>query len=262
MKASGLIDPSHERVFCEAASHFQVFILVRAANPKAFRFYQQAGYYPKRLDVKAKTAKEDQGNYVLGGLVVNPHIHPGAFGGREMRGVLKNWEQSLNAIYIPSAGEKRVYLPAGKSYAVEMDRNHRHYGVLYYSKSGLLTQKLYVCGDYDLYGLISARNPQVHHFVIEKMLGNSHVRSPELRDVQFYLTRHLGQPLIQHGAQESYLEHQDEPVLVFEPGGAIRLLHNKSEIESYYQATLKGRQAFHSKHPELAKPGFGRWNQI
>lgn len=258
---SELMDPQHERVFQSAAAHFKVFILVRGANPKSFRFYKQSGYYPKRLDIKAKTAKLDSAPYILGGLVVSPEIHPGVFGGRDMKCVRKNWEESLDVIYIPKLGEHRAYMPAGKSYAVETDPSHKHYGVLYYSKSGLITQKLYVCGDYDLYGLISAADPQVHFFVMEEMLGNKHVRSPELRDVQYYLNRQFGLPLIQHGAQESYLEHQDEPVVVFEPDGKTKILPGKAAIEAYYATMLQGRQAFDSKHPEKAKPAKGLWKK-
>jgi len=180
MQPADLIDPRHTRVFLLAAKHFPVYILVRGANPLAFRFYGQPGYYPKRLDIKAKTAKQDLGRYVLGGLVVSPYIHPGAFGGRDMQGVKKNWEESLSVIH---SGEGRMYLPAGKHYMVEMDPNHKHYGVLYLCKSGLTTHKQYICGDYDLYGLISAKAPGVHEFVMEERLGNKHVRTPELLDV-------------------------------------------------------------------------------
>jgi len=257
-----LIDPRHTRVFLQAAKHFQVYILVRGANPKAFRFYGQPGYYPKRLDIKAKTAKQDVGRYMLGGLVVDPNIHPGAFGNRDMRGVHKNWEESLGAIYLPAPGERRTYLPAGKHYAVETDPNHKHYGALYLCKSGLTTNKQYICGDYDLYGLIAAKAPQQHEFVVEERLGNKHVRTPELLDVQIYLNRLFGLPLIQHGAQESYLSHQDEPVIAFEPGGETKILPDKRAIEAYYATKLQGRQAFDSKHPENAQASRGLWKKV
>lgn len=260
-QTESLVAPEHAPAFVSAARQFDVYILVRAANPQAFRFYNKSGYYPKRLDIKAKTAKTDLGKYVLAGLVVSPEVHPGAFGDRDKKGVLKNWEQSLDAIWIPKPGETRAYLPAGKRYSVEMNPEHRHYGVLAYHSTSLLTQKLYVCGDYDLYGLVSAKNPAVHYFVTETMLNNNHVRTPELRDVQYYLNRQLGMALIQHGAQESYLEHQDEPVVVFTPDGKILLLENKAQIEKFYQEKLGGRKAFDSKHPENASSGPGLWKR-
>lgn len=254
-----LTDPRHTRVFLQAAKHFQVYILVRGANPKAFRFYGLPGYYPKRLDVKAKTAKQDIGQYQLGGLVVDPNIHPAAFGNRDMEGVKKNWRESLDVIH--TGGPHRTYLPAGKHYMVETDPNHKHYGALYLCKSGLTTAKLFICGDYDLYGLIPAKNPKTHEFVTEERLGNKHVRTKELLDVQIYLNRLFGMPLIQHGAQESYLSHQDEPVVAFEPGGAVVVLNGKQAIESYYATKLQGRQAFDSKHPENAHPSHGLWKR-
>jgi hypothetical protein len=257
-----LIDPLHKGVFLQAAKHFGVYILVRAANPLAFRFYHQPGYFPKQLDVKAKTAKIDLPPYTLGGLVVNPHIHPAAFGNRDMQGVKKNWEDSLSAIYLPQPGQHRTYLPAGKRYAVEMDPAHKHYGALHLCKSGLMSHKLFICGDYDLYGLIAAKDPKLHEFVTEERLGAKHVRTPELTDVQTFLNSRFGFPLIQHGAQESYLSHQDEPIIAFEPSGTSTILPDKRAIEAYYATKLQGRQAFDSKHPEAAKAARGLWKKV
>ena len=259
---SSLVAPDHEPVFVAAARKFNVFILVRAANPLAFRFYGKSGYYPKRLDIKAKTAKTDIGKYVLAGLVVSPDVHPGAFGGRDMEGVRKNWKESLGPIWIPQPGETRMYLPAGKQYTVEMNTEHPHYGALVFTPTGLLTARQYVCGDYDLYGLVNAANPSDHYFVTEKMLGAAHVRTPELRDVQYFLNRKLGLPLIQHGAQESYLTHQEEPVVVFEPGGATKVLAGKTEIENYYANVLKGRNTFDLKHSSQPGSGPGNWKKV
>lgn len=84
-----LMDPQHERVFQAAATQFTVVFLVRGANPKSFRFYQQSDYYPKRLDIKAKTARIDAAPFILGSLVDSPVIYPGVFGGRDMQGVKK-----------------------------------------------------------------------------------------------------------------------------------------------------------------------------
>lgn len=262
MSTASLIAPEHETAFRQAARQFDVFILVRAANPKSFRFYNKRGYYPKRLDIKAKTAKLDIGRYVLAGLVVSPEVHPGAFGDRDPAGVKKNWQQSLEKIYIPQAGKPiPAYLPSGKLYSVEMDPSHEHYGALFFTSYGLATKKLFVCGDYDLYGLISAKNPSVHHFVLEKMIGADHTRSPELRDVQYFLNRTLGLPLIQHGAQESFLEHQEEPVLVFEPGGRAHVLPDKASIEKFYAEVLQGRKTFDLKHGGTPQSGPGLWKR-
>jgi len=184
-----------------------------------------------------------------------------AFGSRDMQSVRNNWDQTLDAIYLPKPDENRMYLPAGKRYAVEIDPKHKHYGALYLCKSGLTTNKFYICGDYDLYGLVSANSPKLHEFVTEERLGNKHVRSPELLDVQIFLNRRFGLPLIQHGAQESYLTHQDEPVICFEPDGNTTVLPDKSAIETYYAQKLKGRQAFDANHPENAQASRGLWKK-
>ena len=260
---SELIYPGHVSVFKEAAKVYKVYILVRGTNPKSFRFFNQpTRYSPKRLDIKAKTAKIDFDPYILGGLVVSPEIHPGVFGDRDMKSVRQHWKASLDVIYMPKPGELRAYMPAGKSYAVEMDPNHKHYGVLYYSSSGLITQKLYVCGDYDLYGLAPAVHPEVNTYVNEKMLHTTHHRSPQLFDVQNYVNNRLGFPLIRHGAQDNYLKHQDEPVVAFEPDGTTIILIGKAAIEAYYATTLHGRKAFDSNHPETAKPANGFYQTI
>lgn len=254
---SEMIDPRHTRVFLLAAKHYDVFILVRAANPQAFRFYGVNGYQPKRLDIKAKTAKIDIGRYQLAGLVVDPTIHPNAFGGRDMGGVMRNWQETLPVVYTPTAGQPRTYLPGGKFYMVESDQNHKHYGALYLCHGGLTTAKRYICGDYDLYAIVPAKNPNSHEFVVEQRLNQVHARTPEFVDVQNFLNRNFGLPLVQHGAQESYLAHQDEPILAFEPGGQFLVLPNKAAIENYYATRLQGRRPHDAHDP--ANPSRGQW---
>ncbi len=254
------VAPEHERIFKLAARTYDVWILVRESNPKAWRFYDRDGYYPKRLDVKAKTAKKDLHPYELAGLVANPRTHPNAFGDRDMNDVRRCWDKTLPHVYIPGPGENRVYLPAGKLYAVESDPDHKHYGCLYYTLYGLASKKLFVCGDYDLYGLISAKDPAQHLFVEETMLGQPHARTPELRDVQYFLNREMGAALIQHGAQESFMSHQDEGVIIFWPDGSkVTYAKDKKEIEDLYRTEFGGRPAHQAGAP--VKPARGRWKQ-
>lgn len=66
------------------------------------RFYGLPGYYPKPLNIKAKTATTDVGNYQLAGLVASPEIHPTAFGGRDFSDVIRLWEKSLPISIFPS----------------------------------------------------------------------------------------------------------------------------------------------------------------
>jgi hypothetical protein len=258
--AKSYIAPEHERIFKQAARTYEVWILVRESNPKAWRFYDRDGYYPKRLDIKAKTAKKDLPPYELAGLVPNPETHPGAFGDRNLGKVHEYWKATLPHVYIPAPGENRVYLPAGKLYSVESDPRHKHYGCLYFTLYGLASKKLFICGDYDLYGLISAKDPSQHLFVEETMLGQPHARTPELRDVQYFLNRELGAPLIQHGAQESFMSHQEEGVVIFWPdGNQVTYANNKKEIEELYRGLFQGRPAHQAGTP--ADSAHGRWNK-
>src|SRR5271156_2274451 len=71
--------PQDKLVFLEAASHFQVWILVRRTNVASLKYIGKPGYIPKRIDCKAKTADLDKTNLKLAGLVVSPIVHPKSF---------------------------------------------------------------------------------------------------------------------------------------------------------------------------------------
>jgi len=236
----------HVSLFREAAKRWQVWILVRSQNPASKQYIGRGGYIPKRLDCKAKTAKFDvpkkppyPGMYKLAGLVADPTIHPQAFRGD----ALTFWNKFLPHVYVPKPGEQRTYLPAGILYSIELEPSHEHYGCVYFTSFGLATKKLFVYGDYDLYGLVSAKDPSVNLFVEEIRLGEKHSRSPEFFDVQHYLNSRMGVPMIQHGAQESYSAHTDEEVLIFWPDGiTVSEAHSKAEIEAFYSSILGGRQ--------------------
>jgi len=234
------IDPDHAAVFQHAARHFQVYLLVRSQNSKARRYFKKQDYVPKRLDCKAKTAVIDLPPYELAGLVADPTIHRAAFPDVDAG---KYWQPFLPKLYIPQAGEKRMYLPAGKHYTMQMNPTHKHYGCVQFSRYGSMKGLAYVYGDYDLYGIVSAKNPSQNVFVEELRLGEKHSRSPEFFDVQHHLNRRLDIPLILHGAQESYSEHTEEDILVFHPDGIkVEEKQGKKQIEEMYATLFQGRQ--------------------
>ena len=61
-------------IFSDAARQFQVWILVRQANPASLKCVGRARCVSKRLDCKAKTADLDPGGEQLPGPEVDPTV--------------------------------------------------------------------------------------------------------------------------------------------------------------------------------------------
>jgi hypothetical protein len=258
--AAKYVDPGHVQAFKQAAKRWAVWILVRGSNAASRQYIGLRGYVPKRLDCKAKTAKIDLPPYRLAGLVASPEVHPLAFAGRD---VSAEWGQFQKYLYIPGPGEKRMYLPSGKPYALEPDPKHMHYGCVFFTKYGLITDKNFIYGDYDLYAIVSQKNPSNNIFVEETRLHPDlpHNRSPELFDVQHFLNRQLQVPMILHGSQETYSAHTEEDIVIFWPDGeTITEAKGKAEIEQLYATTFQGRQAHGKGTPTL--PHMGKWKKV
>jgi hypothetical protein len=254
------IAPEHIPAFQKAAKRWAVWILVRSSNPASRQYIGKPGYVPKRLDCKAKTAKIDRPPHRLAGLVASPEIHPLAFGGRD---VLKEWRDFQKYLYVPVPGQPRMYLPAGKPYTIESDRRHVHYGCVIFTRYGLSTDKNFIYGDYDLYAIVSEKDPTNNVFVEETRLHADmpHNRSPELFDVQHFLNRELGVPMILHGTQETYSEHTEDEIVLFWPDGVtITEAKGKAEIAELYKTTFQGRQAHGKGTP--TQPHKGQWKRV
>src|ERR1700712_2188266 len=71
--------PQDKSIFKDAAKTLNLWILVRATNGHSLKYIGMAGYKPKGIDCKAKTAYFDIGNVRLAGLVTSPFIQPKAF---------------------------------------------------------------------------------------------------------------------------------------------------------------------------------------
>jgi hypothetical protein len=180
--------PQDIEAFRAAAMHFHVYIAVRRTNPASLDYIGKAGYVAKRLDCKAKTADQDcmvEGALrKLAGLVVDPHrVGPAAYKPGKYDKALKEWEKfrPLLAPDMLGAGGARsyVYMPAGKLYAVQLDRAHEHYGCVMFSSSSLLSAAKYIHGDYDLMAVVPESDVQSNVFVTEERLGQAHARSKE-----------------------------------------------------------------------------------
>ena len=235
------VEAAHIAVFKMAAKHFKVWILVRSINSAARRFIGRSGYQPKRLDCKAKTAKFDIPPYELAGLVVSPEIHPSAYS--NLVDAMRYWDLFRPLVYDPFAEGQRPYLPAGKLYIIERDAQHQHYGAVAFTLFGLSTKRLYVFGDYDLYGIVAEANPDQNIFIEEERLNMPHARGKELFDVQHFLNNRIGCPMIQHGSQEKFSPHTDEDIVIFWPDGqTVTEVQGKAAIEQLYRDTFKGRK--------------------
>ncbi len=257
-------------VFAEAARWFELYILVRATNPHSLPYMSQDGYSAKRLDCKAKTADLDviiEGRiYKTAGLVVDPNVvgHSAFKGGKHAK-ALEEWgkfaPKVTSGIYDRSGRPTKTYYPGGGLYGVQMNPQHKHYGCVMFSSNSLISAATYIHGDYDLYAIVDRDSPLDTVFVTETRLGEKHVRSKELTDVQTYVNRRLGRPMVLHGDQEKYAPHSDEDVYVFFPDArAPRVLSGQREIERFYLLTLGGRQTG-GKNAQLMSAG-GLWQRV
>lgn len=245
------------KAFLSAAKLFHVFILVRRTNEASVELMRDPACVPKRIDCKAKTADQ---NYVhpgygpmkSAGLVVDPTISgESAFKSGEKYGkALKEWEgfaKTLDPAVLTFEGQSRVtYIPGGKQYFVDLDPKSVRYGCVKFTSIGLLTAGKYIHGDFDLYGIVPAADPAKNVSVTEERLGMKHMRSPEFMDVQNWVNRQIGVPMVLHGAQEGYASaHSDEGIDIFHPDGrTITFADDAAAITRLYETDFKGRKLF------------------
>lgn len=266
--AGNYIHSDHIIAFKRVAKRCRVWILVRQYNPASGNYIGISGYQPKRLDCKAKTAGIDlpktmphRGTYRLAGLVVDPEIQPKAFPGRD---VSKAWRDFQANYYKPSASEQRAYLPTGKTYTVQLDPAHDHYGCIVSTRYGQLhpNNYIYVYGDYDLYGIVSEDDPSNNVFAPGVWFGKfHHSKGREFFDVQNLLNIETGIAMILHGSQEKYSGHTDEDIVVFWPDGqTISECKGRAQIERMYRETFQGRLAKGKTTPTT--PDGGSWQRL
>ncbi len=141
--------------FRRAAIKFKVHILVRRTNPQSLKYIGQAGYMPKPIDCKPKTADRDvmlpSGKIVAcAGLVVNPLL-PGfekAFAEGRFGDAVDEWRSFSQKhglggsnlysgkAYLEGASiqqqDERTYftIDRGGVYAVQPSHESAHYGCL------------------------------------------------------------------------------------------------------------------------------------
>lgn len=275
------MSPSQARAFQQAAARFNVYILVRETNLASLDHVGKGYAEPKRLDCKAKTADSNWqspfGEKQSAGLVTDPEVvGQGAYRLRKYAEALAEWAGFARTYLRPEVrtleGQRRLtYVPNGGLYFVDLDPASPRYGCLKFTSSSLMSAGKYIHGDFDLYGIVPAGDPARNVRVAETMLDDyaarqargpgeapptNHFRSPELRDVQYFLNRQLGVPMVLHGAQEGYKgEHTDETIDVFHPDGQMTRAEGAAGIAALYQTLFKGRKLFTKGGPTVTVRG-------
>lgn len=208
-------------VFLEAAQKFQVWILVRRTNRASLPYIGLPGYAPKRIDCKAKTADLDVGNYKLAGLVVDATIHPKAFGPGKTAKAQAAWTSMKPLL--------------GRVYTVDADPKSKHYGCL-------KCEGKYIHGDYDLYDIIDVTQAHRNLALVETLLGQPHRRGPKVLEVQEFVNRRIGTPMIQHGGEAQYADHSEQALDAFGPSGEDVTILNEFSVRGWYEKVFGGRK--------------------
>jgi hypothetical protein len=269
MSAHDYMRDGDVRVFSAAAVRFKVWILVRRSNVAAKQYIGEPKYTPKRLDCKAKTADRDTevpglGTKKTAGLVVDPTLpgfHTAFDTVRKYHSALAIWDKFKYQCYLPAPGDPALtWYPKGKVYSVQLDQNHVHYGCALFSQSSLISAAKYIHSDYDLYAIVHRDDPTSNVRVTEQRLGQNHSRGREFLDLQIWVNRNMGVPMVLHGDQEKYSDDTDDKVDVFWPDGKISEAYGSEAIRKLYEQTFQGRKLYGPG--EKPQPFFGRWEQI
>jgi hypothetical protein len=204
-----------QAVFAAAALQIGVYILVRGTNEASLKYIPDPLFIPKPIDCKAKTA--DKG--ALAGLVVDPRVNAEAFSEKRLA----------------KAEECIASLPG--RYTVEKADAKFHGCVKLAGKC--------IHGDYDLKAIVLPGQEFRILSLVTESLGQDARRGPKFYEVQRFVNHAIGKPMVQHGAEDEYLDHSkdlDENIFVFFPEERDpKVLHGPAETKAWYAKELKGR---------------------
>lgn len=262
MAAAPQMAEAHSQAFRDAARRYNVYILVRRTNLQSLSYIGDPNCVAKRLDCKAKTAQNNYqhprfGPKKVAGLVVDPIVTGrAAFDGqKKYDSAIREWGKFASAMLDPAiltfeAQRRLTYIPNGKFYFVDLNPDSPRYSCVRFSSNSLMAAGKYIHGDFDLYGIVRADDPARNVAVSETRLNQPHSRSPEFFDVQHFVNRRIGAPMVLHGAQESYGdEHSDEGVDIFRPDGGFVGHENRADLIRLYETEFKGRRLFTKNGP-------------
>lgn len=245
-----------------AADLFKCIIMVRRLNPASLPFVGKQGYMPKSIFCKAKTAKNNvivpgtgqMSN--IAGLVADPTL-PGILAGfAPSSDAEKWWHKFLAQLGVKSLRKVDLYskLPEerGGFYTVQDEVSQPHYGALIYCpfipsdlnqftlSTYYLTNRFFIHGDYDLYGLIPTDEREMRLVTRGQLLGQANFYTPLLQPVQNFINQRIGLPMVQHGSQEN-IGHSDDSVDIFWPDGRISERHGIAKLIDFYKVELGNR---------------------
>jgi len=209
-----------KQFFLEAARQFQAWILVRRTNRASLGYVGVAGYTPKRIDCKAKTADFDVPPYKLAGLVTDPYLHSNAFKPDKLAKAKQLWSEMEPLL-------KSVY-------TVDSNPNSKHYGCM-------RLQGSYIHGDYDLYDIIDIAQPHRNLASVETLLGQPHRRGANVLRVQQFINSRIGSPMVQHGGEAQYADHSEQAIDAFGPNGEDVTILNEFSVRAWYKERFGGR---------------------
>ena len=217
--------PQDRLAFSQAARQYGLWILVRRTNPASLRYVGLAGYVPKPIECKAKTADLDVNGGQLAGLVADPNLCRSAFRPTKIETALRCWQQLVD--------EQHVGKP-GALYTVVTDKASPKYGALQLKGS-------FIHGDYDLYDVIDPSQAYRNLAAVETLSGQPHMRGPNFYKVQHYVNGLIGSNMVQHGGAIQYSDHSDEDIDAFGPEGEDCTVLRVA-IPAWYAQKFEGRK--------------------
>ena len=188
----------HKNDFLATADQFSCWIILREPNELSDKWIGRAGYKPKRVTCKAKSA--DNPNHPLGGLVVNPILCPEAFTSQSLTKARITWGKDFfkNGQYPPSYS----CIEGGPLKGVV-------------ERSGA-----FIHADYDLMTICKANEKGEFLFTTKKELYKL------FRAIKPVLSRRLGVGMIRHGTEFQFMNDvgakEFEKVIMFGPGRRIQ----------------------------------------
>ena len=195
---------------------------MRGTNENSFRYIGEAGFVPKPLTCKAKTA--DAGEQA--GLVLSPELRAEAF--TNLAKAKEYWNEMLS-----SPGDQKS-LPKG--YEVDSGKQRCYQGCLRYNGD-------LIHADYDLFDVVIPDAPR-RLLALYSVNGKpaSNMTTGIKAKVETPLNKLLGVDMVQHGVHVAFATFdEDDIVLAFGPKGERLLFRSTSELKKFYDDTFQGR---------------------
>ena len=183
--------PEDRDVFSEAATRFKAWILVRLTNKHSLRFVGRAGFHPKPMNCKPKTADVDPRGKQIAGLVVDPTKVPEAFSHNRRTAAGEIWRDFSRSLQPGSRA-------GAGTYTVENNPSAPHFGCVRYNGS-------LIYGDYDLFDIVPVGHER-RNLALVKSTGEGAIdmRGARVSPVQSFINQRLNVEMIQHGANAQF----------------------------------------------------------